>query len=94
MSVSPVAAFRAFNDARTRATWLRDELTIRKATPPKSLRITCADGKSHLDVYLYPKGAGKTQVSLQHTKLATAREAERMKEYWTDALRRLEEALT
>ena len=94
ISVSPTVAFRAFNDARTRGTWLTDELTIRKATAPKSLRITCGDGKTHLDVGIYPKGPGKTQVTLQHTKLASAREAERMKKYWGDALRRLEEALT
>ena len=60
---------------------------------PKSLRITCADGKTHLDVYIYPKDDGKSQVSLQHTKLASAREAARMKKYWGDALRRLEQAL-
>ena len=94
MGVSPSAAFRAFNDARTRASWLADDLTIRKSTAPKSLRITCSDGKTHLDVGIYPKGAGKTQVTLQHTKLGSAREAERMKKYWGDALRRLEEALT
>ena len=91
---SPAAAFAAFDDPRARARWLDDELTIRRATAPKSLRITCADGKTHLDVNIYPKGDGKTQVTLQHTKLASAREASRMKKYWGDALKRLEEALT
>jgi hypothetical protein len=94
MSVSPSAAFKAFKDPRTRAAWLSDELTVRKATAPKSLRITCHDGKTHLDVNIYPKGAGKTQVALQHTKLTSAREAARMKKYWGEALRRLEETLT
>jgi hypothetical protein len=88
------AAFKAFADPRLRARWLPDEITIRKATAPKSLRITCADGKTHLDVNLYPKGDEKTQVTLQHTKLASAREAARMKKYWGDALKRLEAALT
>jgi hypothetical protein len=90
---SPAAAFKAFGDARTRGRWLADELTIRKATAPKSLRITCGDGKTHLDVNIYPKSDGKTQVTLQHTKLASAREAARMKKYWGDALKRLEDAL-
>jgi len=94
MGVTTEAAFRAFNDPRVRARWLPDELTIRKATAPKSLRITCGDGKTHLDVGIYPKGAGRTQVTLQHTKLASAREAARMKKYWSEALQRLEEALT
>jgi hypothetical protein len=91
--VSPTAAFKAFNDPRTRASWLADEITIRKATAPKTLRITWVDGKTHLDVYIVPKGDGKSQVSLQHTKLANAREAARMKKYWGEALNRLEEAL-
>jgi uncharacterized protein YndB with AHSA1/START domain len=94
LSVSPAAAFKAFNDPRTRAAWLADELTIRKSTAPKSLRITCEDGKTHLDVNIYPKGDGKAQVTLQHRKLASAREAARMKRYWGDALKRLEETLT
>ena len=93
LNVSAAAAFRAFNDPRKRAGWLADELTIRKATAPKSLRITCADGQTHLDVNIYAKGEGKTQVTLQHTKLANAREAARMKKYWGDALKRLEDAL-
>lgn len=93
VSVSAAAAFKAFNDPRKRASWLTDELTIRKATAPKSLRITCEDGKTHLDVNIYAKGEDKAQVTLQHTKLASARAAARMKKYWGDALKRLEEAL-
>ncbi len=88
------AVFEAFGDARTRLRWLPDEITIRRVTAPKSLRITCADGKTHLDVNIYPKGDDRTQVTLQHTKLASAREAARMKRYWGDALKRLEEVLS
>ena len=93
LNVSAAAAFTAFNDPRQRASWLRDELTIRKATAPKSLRITCADGTTHLDVNIDAKGEGKAQVTLQHTKLSSAREASQMKKYWGDALKRLEETL-
>ena len=93
LNVSAAAAFRAFNDPRKRTAWLSDALTIRRATAPKSLRITCADGKTHLDVNIYAKGEDKAQVTLQHTKLASAREAARMKKYWGDALKRLEETL-
>jgi hypothetical protein len=93
LNVSVATAFKAFNDPRKRIAWLPDEITIRKATEPKSLRITCGDGKTHLDVNIYAKGDAKAQVTLQHTKLANAREAARMKKYWGDALRRLEEAL-
>jgi hypothetical protein len=93
LNVSAATAFKAFNDPRKRASWLADELTIRKATAPKSLRIICEDGKTHLDVNIYAKGDDKAQVTLQHTKLANAREAARMKKCWGEALRRLQETL-
>jgi uncharacterized protein YndB with AHSA1/START domain len=93
VAVSAAALFKAFHDPRARAQWLRDDFTIRKATAPKSLRITWGDGKTHLDVGIYAKGAGKAQVGLQHSKLASSREAERMKKYWGEALERLKEAL-
>jgi len=49
---------------RLRDRWLADPaFIIRKATPGKSLRITWVDGKTTLEVMLYPKGTGKTQVT-------------------------------
>ena len=82
--------FAAFEDKKRRARWLGKDAgcTIRKATPHKSLRITWIDGKTSVEVGIYPKGP-KTQVAAQHSKLANAREAERMKVYWGDALDRL-----
>jgi len=93
VGVSPTAVFRAFNDSRTRAGWLEDDFTIRKATQPKSLRITWKDGTSRLDVNIYSRGAKRSQVSLQHSRIASARAAGRMKKYWTAALTRLAEVL-
>jgi uncharacterized protein YndB with AHSA1/START domain len=93
INVSAAAVFKAFNDSRSRSLWLADEFTIRKATAPKSLRITWKDGKSHVDVNIYAKGARKAQISLQHTKLASARTAEQMKKYWRSALAELAQAL-
>lgn len=93
LNVSASAAFKAFNDTRTRKAWLTDDLTIRKATSPKSLRITWKDGKTNLDVNIYAKGARKSQVSVQHSKLASARSADQMKKYWRHALAQLEQSL-
>lgn len=94
LPVSAAAVFRAFNDTRARSAWLPDEFTIRKASPPKSLRITWKDGRSHVDVNIYARGAGKAQVSLQHTKLTSARAADQMKKYWRGALARLDDQLS
>ncbi len=89
LAASPAPVFAAFADQKRRRQWLQDsDFTIRKATPGKSLRITWADGTS-VEVMFYPKGANKTQVSVQHGKLANAKDAERMKAYWGEQLEKL-----
>jgi len=93
---APVAKlFAAWHDPKARARWLKEsKLAIRKATENKSLRITWADGKTNIDVNFYSKGDGKTQVVAQHSKLASAQQAERMKKYWAEQLERLKEILS
>src|SRR2546423_2718777 len=51
INASPDAAFRAWVDEKTRLRWLPERnLTIRKSTPHKSVRITWSDGKMNVDV--------------------------------------------
>ena len=85
--------FRAWQDRKLRGRWLKHKLTIRKATRNKSLRITWADGKTHVDVMFYPKGAGRTQVNVQHNKLPAARDVSAKKTYWAERLDRLAAAV-
>src|SRR5436305_14849331 len=83
--------FEAWSDAALRRRWLPDaELTIRKATPGKSLRISWGDG-SNVDVGLIPKGESKSQVAVEHAKLPDAEAVARAKGYWKQALDRLRE---
>jgi uncharacterized protein YndB with AHSA1/START domain len=82
------AVFAAWNVARRRAAWLQDPLTIRKATPGKSLRITWSDG-TNVDVNLTVKGAAKTVVAVEHAKLAGTKAVAERKAFWKDALARL-----
>ena len=87
----PIAtAFKAWKDARVRARWLPDGgLTIRTATPNKTLRGAWLDGPGSVNVSLYDKGESKCQVVVQHGKLMNAKAAARQKAYWSDALARL-----
>ncbi len=78
--------FAAWKDKRKRSRWLEAEVTIRKATTERSLRITWVDGTSSVSVMFYAKGPGKSQVTVDHTRLANQREADRMKAYWGDQL--------
>ncbi|HVS80863.1 MAG TPA: SRPBCC domain-containing protein [Pyrinomonadaceae bacterium] len=84
-------AFKAWTDEKIRKHWLPANLTIRKATTNKSLRISWEDGKTSLSVNFYPKGDGKSQVVVQHGKIPDAKGAAKMKKFWAQALDRLRE---
>ena len=82
--------FRAFNDSRARRKWLADTtVTIRKAVPGKSVRMTWDDGTS-VEVWLTPKG-DKTITAVAHRKLAGKEDVERRKQYWADRLNAISE---
>ncbi len=91
---APVAdAFEAWRDGACREKWLPHmPLTVRKATPHKSIRITWGDG-TNLSVNFWPKGSLKCQVVPQHGKLPDAAAAEKMKHYWTAKLDALQKFL-
>lgn len=82
--------YKAWSEARTRKRWLADpDYTLRKATRDKSLRITWVDGETNVNVYFWDKGAAKSQVSVNHDKLAGPRDVTRLKAYWRKNLDRL-----
>lgn len=86
--------FDAFLDPRKRARWLPETvLTIHKSTPNKSLRATWTDGSKSISVLFDARTPGKTQVALQHGKLANAAAAKRMKVFWGARLDALRESL-
>ena len=90
---APIAkAYKAWTDEKIRKKWLPANLTIRKATLNKSIRISWEDGQTSLSVGFYPKG-DKCQVAAQHAKLPNDKTAAKMKKYWADALDRLKEIL-
>ena len=81
--------FNAWIDEKIRRTWLDDpSFTIRKATEPKTIRITWVDGTSDVNVSFYPKN-NKTQVSIIHGKLPDEKSAAEMKTYWSRQLEQL-----
>ena len=82
-------AFAAWKELIHREKWLpRTPMTVRKATPHKSIRILWPDNTT-LSVNFWPKGPLKCQVVPQHGKLATPEAAEKMKAYWTEKLEAL-----
>jgi len=92
--VSVAQLYQAFSDPGIRERWLPGvELTVRKATPERSMRITWEDGTS-VGLWFTAKGEAKSQVQVQHGKLATEEVREAKKAYWAERLAALGELLT
>ena len=90
----PVAKLYGAFSARRRQRWLPDvDLTIRTSTRDKSMRIRWEDG-TPLDVHFVARGKAKSQVSIQHSKLAGKQVAAERRAYWGERLGALAEMLT
>lgn len=94
LGVSIGRLYRAWADDAQRAHWLAEKgLTIRTARVNKSLRITWSDGDSSVVIMFYSKGNAKSQVTVEHNKLASAKDVARCKAYWKKRLDDLTEFL-
>jgi uncharacterized protein YndB with AHSA1/START domain len=96
VAVSLARLYAAWADEAARANWLgRRSLTVRRATPRKSMRLAWGKGpkESSVSVNFYAKGTGKSQVAVEHSKLPGAAEAEKSKEFWRKALEKLKRVL-
>lgn len=86
--------FGAWSDPKSRARWLpKAPLEVRRAVAGKSMRMTWTVGGSRVDVNFFAKGAGKSQVQVEHACLASSAAVSRQKAYWSDALARLKAIL-
>lgn len=85
--------YRAWTDAALRRRWLgAARFHVRKATSNKSMRITWADD-SRVSVNFYAKGAGKSQVAVQHGHLPSAAAGKKMQAWWRAQLEKLPRAV-
>jgi hypothetical protein len=83
--------FVACADEKKRGAWLKgDKLIVSTARPEKAVRGGW-NGESRLEIRFYPKGAAKTQVVIDHMKLASSSDVEKMKAYWSESLEKLRE---
>jgi len=87
------ALFDAWSDQRARRRWLDESnVVVRTATSPKSMRLQWPDG-AIVAVGFMAKGAGKSVVAVQHTKLRDRAAADRARKYWTERLEALARSL-
>jgi hypothetical protein len=86
--------YAAWKDEKARSRWMKGTaLEVSTARPNKALRGVWNGGKSRVEILFYAKGPGKSQVTIDHRKLKSARAVQGMKEYWSEQLERLETLL-
>ncbi len=85
--------YDAWADKSVRDRWLASEnVKVRTATAPKSIRLGLADG-GILAVGFLPKGKTKSAVAVSQNKLPDKETANRLKHYWSEQLDALGEEL-
>lgn len=86
--------YSAFAEPARRSRWMTDDqLDVRTATAPTSIRFDWGDGTTRVNVVLEAKGAAKATATLEHARLTDAAEADRMKVQWRADLARLKTQL-
>lgn len=91
-SVSVQRLYRAWSNPTLRAKWLLEDFAVRSATPQKYMRISWPDGTSVV-LGFTKKGAEKSQVAVQHTKLSDRAAVTKMKAFWEERLKALGDVL-
>ncbi len=94
VAVSVEQLYAAFVDESARRSWLPDgELRQRTATAPKSARFDWGEGQTRIAITFDAKSESKSTAFLQHTRLADADEAQRLKTFWRERLAVLKSVL-
>jgi uncharacterized protein YndB with AHSA1/START domain len=82
-----------WEDNKKRKKWLKENITIHKATKNKGMRITMSDGSKAVSVNFYSKGEMKTQATVQQEKLKDAKAVAASKGMWKKAFDNLQKSL-
>jgi hypothetical protein len=82
--------YAAWEDEDRRGRWLGEtRFEVRATRPDKSMRMAWDQPGGFVDVSFSSKGVGKSQLTVQHSKLKSPDLAEEMKIYWAEALKDL-----
>jgi uncharacterized protein YndB with AHSA1/START domain len=90
LPIGPI--YKAWVNEKTRKKWLPSKFEVTTATKDKSIRIKWNE-RERVEVMFYSKGVGKSQMTIQHRRLAEAGAVEKMRDCWKGAVQRLEKIL-
>ena len=82
--------YTAWEDEDRRGRWLGEaSFEVRTTRTDKSMRMDWDQPGGIVDVSFSSKGTGKSQLTVQHSKLKSPEQAEEMKIFWAEALKDL-----
>ncbi len=84
--------FETWDDARSRAAFLKEAVVMSTRNPGKNLRFAWERDGGRVEVRFVAKGPEKAQVTIDHSGLASSAAVKRMKSFWADALAQVGEA--
>jgi len=83
------ALYAQLADAKARSRWFpKGKLEVTSMTDQKYFRAKW-NGGTRLEINVYPKGDGKSQIAVQHSKFPDAKAMEAMRAEWKAALAKL-----
>lgn len=90
VSVPINVLYEFWNDDSKGGKWLiQGGLNFRSRNLNRNLHLNWIDANTSVDVNFYHKGQDKSQVVVQHNKLSSLAESEKLKYYWKAKLERL-----
>jgi uncharacterized protein YndB with AHSA1/START domain len=86
--------YEAVVDESLRGRWLpKGGLRERIALKVRSVRFDWGDGETRVNVFFTARGEAKSTATIEHTRLAGAGEADRMKAFWRERVAALKDLL-
>ncbi len=83
--------FEAWDETRTRASFLKEAIAVTTRNPGKNMRFAWDKDGGKVEVRFTAKGPEKAQITIDHMGLANSAAVKRVKTFWADTLEKMGE---
>lgn len=83
--------FAAWDEARTRGSFLKEAIAVTTRNPGKNMRFAWDKDGGKVEVRFTAKGPEKAQITIDHMGLANSAAVQRVKTFWADTLEKMGE---
>ncbi len=83
--------FEAWDETRTRASFLKEAIAVTTRNPGKNMRFAWDKDGGKVEVRFTAKGPEKAQITIDHMGLASGAAVKRVKAFWADTLEKMGE---